>query len=368
MSPRPATHIHGLDLLRFVAAMLVVLNHFATYATDQPEVTMDRSLRAYDYLDPFVGIGATGVQIFFVISGFVIAMSAARLSGAAGAMRFALARMTRILPALWLSTAISLVALILCGFDPGPLLARAARSAVLSPIGPYIDGVVWSLVVEAVFYLLIGLAILCWARLPLARIAIALGLASSAFLALLLAATLTGHHGAAALMDRFPFKVFLLHHGVFFAIGMLVWHAMSQPLTPRLRLFLGLFTVMGLIELWLLNQPSTPRAIGSMLVWAAAMGWLLLSIRRPLFASRPGLMRFLGDLSYPIYLNHYTTGMATVFLLHQAGVSGLPSLVLALGVVGLASVGVVLAERRVRARLRPLIWPAVPGQAARPAR
>ncbi|WP_411033337.1 acyltransferase family protein [Shinella sp. BYT-45] len=345
-------HIHGIDLLRFVAAMLVLLHHFATYAASRPEVVFDPAERAYGFLSVFENIGATGVEIFFVISGFVISMSALPLAGGAGARSFALARAIRILPALWISAAISLVALLYAGEDALPLLDRFVRSALLSPVGPYIDGVVWSLVVEAVFYLLIGLAIAFVRPLPLVKIALGLGLASSFYLAVLLAVTVRGDEQLVALLTRFPFKVFLLRYGVFFAIGMLLWHATSRKDRPGWASALSVFGLFAITGIVLENWGDISRAVGSVAVWLAAMAFLAAAIRwNDRVAPHPAL-RLLGDMSYTIYLNHYTTGMVVVYALHQAGVAGPLSFVLALVGVLFVSFVVLRAEKKARNLVR----------------
>lgn len=354
MNPKNS-YLHGLDLLRFVAAMLVLLNHFATYATLKPEVVSDLSLRAYGFLEAFEDVGATGVQIFFVISGFVISRSAGSLTGRSGAMRFALLRAARILPALWISGVISLIALLLAGEDFLPLVDRFIRSALLSPIGPYIDGVVWSLVVEAVFYCLIGLSIMSFKPLPLVKIAMGLGIASSIYLLGVTAAMVAGNESLTALLMRFPFKVFLLRYGVFFAVGMLIWEAVDHKNSKGLLPAIILFSFMGLIEIGLQNASDSSRAVISITIWLMAMAWLLLSIRYDIGAGLRAQMRFLGNMSYTVYLNHYTTGMVIVFLLHGMGVTGVTSFAITLTSVLLISYVVLVLENRVRHALRAII-------------
>ncbi len=144
------THYYAIDLIRIYAAVLVLLYHFATF--ELPEADG----HVFPFLWCFDGVGDVGVEIFFVISGFVISMSAEGARGLAGALRFIHLRAVRILPALWISSLIAFAALSFAGEDVASLVPRLIRSSVLSPIGPYVDGVVWSLVVEAVFYLIGG--------------------------------------------------------------------------------------------------------------------------------------------------------------------------------------------------------------------
>lgn len=90
---------HGRDnnfnLIRMVAALLVIEAH-ACAVTDRHEL-----------LRPVLGLGGgdLGVDIFFVLSGYLIAKSWAGKTWA----EFAWARIMRIYPALWVSTVLSVV-------------------------------------------------------------------------------------------------------------------------------------------------------------------------------------------------------------------------------------------------------------------
>ena len=59
----------SLQILRFVAAMMVVVFH-TTYLVDQLPGSSNRP-----FFHGLAGIGPAGVDIFFVLSGFVIAMT-----------------------------------------------------------------------------------------------------------------------------------------------------------------------------------------------------------------------------------------------------------------------------------------------------
>jgi peptidoglycan/LPS O-acetylase OafA/YrhL len=348
MLERQNTHMYGIDLIRFSAAILVLLNHFASYSKNEASVTMVRENRSFDFLFFFEGIGAIGVQVFFVISGLVISMSAMHLSGSKGALRFAFARAIRLLPALWVSGVISVVALIAAGFEIGPLLNRFVRSAVLSPIGPYIDGVVWSLVVEAVFYFVIGVAILLNKPLPIIKIAIFIGVLSSTYLVIFFGSVVMDNQALIGILGRFPFKVFLLRYGVYFAIGMLIWSITNRKDGLVVRLALLFFFAMALLEIWIVAHLDKSVLIFSIMIWIFAMACLAFSIKSRRTPNYPKAYRFLGEMSYPIYLNHYTTGMASVFLLNQIGVTGILCFVLSLFLVIGASYVVLLAERKIR--------------------
>lgn len=145
--------IHQLDLFRFVAAIAVVCFHyfhmgpfFGFYPT--PSNAVERIAR-YGYL---------GVQMFFIISGFVIAMSA----NGKTAREFLKGRAVRLLPLFWVACLMTFAVLRLSG--PASLqvsVASLAASLFMLPAFShkvrYVDGVYWTLAFEWLFY--VGMAI-----------------------------------------------------------------------------------------------------------------------------------------------------------------------------------------------------------------
>ena len=79
MHSRPLTYVPGLDLLRFFAACVVMIYHLAFWSWAFPEAQVARASRGvadFEHWAEFTRAGWAGVQIFFVISGFVIALTA----------------------------------------------------------------------------------------------------------------------------------------------------------------------------------------------------------------------------------------------------------------------------------------------------
>ena len=100
--------------------------------------------------------GAFGVDLFFVISGFIIAYSTARRSE-----HFLAHRLIRILPAFWIATLIA-AASIFWSTDLETLADWLIHSLLFLPTRggrPVLNYVGWTLAYELVFYLLYGLTL-----------------------------------------------------------------------------------------------------------------------------------------------------------------------------------------------------------------
>lgn len=171
--------VNEIDLLRFIAALAVVFFHYAFrgYAGG------DRTLMPYPLLEPIAKYGFKGVELFFMISGFVILMTAAN-----GDLRkFVASRIARLYPAFWACCTLTFVAILLFGGDhfsaslPQYLVNMTMLSGFVGV--PSIDGVYWSLFVELQFYALVG-AVLMLGRIEQAQIFLALWLLATIVLEL----------------------------------------------------------------------------------------------------------------------------------------------------------------------------------------
>ena len=155
---RPGRHeIRTVQALRGLACVLVVLYH-AAEAWGAGQVPP----RAADAVWPN---GAAGVDLFFVISGFVMALTSAGLSGGADAWRFALRRVRRVVPLYWLMTGTKLALLAIVTPTLLPDLWHVGASLLFIPsrdvagaVRPVL-GVGWTLQFEVLFYGLFALAL-----------------------------------------------------------------------------------------------------------------------------------------------------------------------------------------------------------------
>jgi len=93
---------NGLQVLRITAAFMVVVTHSTFYASER----LDRHFGVWEK-------GAAGVDIFFVLSGFVMIYSSQRLFGDSNGWKiFAERRIVRIVPIYWIATTIKLIAML----------------------------------------------------------------------------------------------------------------------------------------------------------------------------------------------------------------------------------------------------------------
>jgi peptidoglycan/LPS O-acetylase OafA/YrhL len=321
-----AGHIVGLDLVRFIAAFSVVLFHYFAWSWLAPLSTVGRVL--HDNIVAFPGesawtwFGWIGVEVFFVISGFVIAFSAETASAGS----FARARILRLAPAAWICACVTLAVALLIRFDYRPALAADfIRSVLFSPVGPYIDGVYWTLGVEVAFYFLVFLLLRFSTFAFIERLAIALGLYSASFLF----ASLFVPNIVTDLPSRL-IEISLLRHGVYFALGVMIWAcARRGPSLARLA-FCALLLAAGFreIELTAANFLSEMHTSGNVIIPQIAFTVAVAMIALSVFANRWLLagplttpLRMLGLATYPLYLIHQLVGAEVMKLLIGAGMS-----------------------------------------------
>ena len=173
------TRVNEIDLLRFIAALAVVFYHysFRGYAADA------MSVMPYSLLAPAAKYGYLGVELFFMISGFVILMTAAN-----GCLRgFVISRIVRLYPAFWACCTITFAATILIGAPrySATITQYLVNMTMLSGfVGvPAIDDVYWSLFIELRFYALIAI-ILMLGKINQAQTFIVLWLIAALFMEL----------------------------------------------------------------------------------------------------------------------------------------------------------------------------------------
>ena len=163
--------LESVQVLRGIAAMLVVFNHAGLLA-----LSMDNHFGP-SWLVPSKAVaemGAIGVDLFFIISGFVMALSARRFMGPWGASTFLALRFVRIAPLYYLASLLMLANVVRVGMplDPSSLLNSITFIPVFDDASYSwpVHYLGWTLSFECVFYSLVGTLIAAGAGLRPARL------------------------------------------------------------------------------------------------------------------------------------------------------------------------------------------------------
>ena len=146
---------YELDVLRFFAAFSVVLFHYTFQG-----YTAGILSEEFSFISQFSRYGYLGVDLFFMISGFVILLSA---SGKP-LFHFATGRAVRLYPTYWFACSLTFLTILVAqsphySADLKQYLTNMSMVHEAFQV-PSIDGVYWSLFVELRFYALIGILLL----------------------------------------------------------------------------------------------------------------------------------------------------------------------------------------------------------------
>lgn len=298
-----------LDALRGIASLTVLFFHFTRFSS---------GTSPFNY-----NIGSTGVDFFFMLSGFVILMT---LDKKPSVGQFFWGRITRIVPTYWACATVTLVAIFIHGnVDTGKTVQQYLLN--LTMIQSYLhvenlDGPYWTLIIEWLFYgvmaVILGFRVLKYVEWIMLALVV-----------------LSGVYGIDSLHSHFP-KLFyllkmyvpLMNHIPSFFAGILLY---------RIKLEGGrswrypLFIFALIIQTTLTNE--TDRAIQfvtqtqydlALISYALIM---VLFVENQLgFLAKPWTL-FLGKISYPLFLIHQFIGtvMMIPYLTYGRGWSFFPA-------------------------------------------
>jgi peptidoglycan/LPS O-acetylase OafA/YrhL len=361
-------HLYPLDLLRFFAALCVLTYHLGFYGWashySSTSIMLNGAAR-FEPLAPVAWFGWVGVEIFFIISGFVIANSAYGRSPIA----FLKGRLIRLYPAAWVCATITLLAWLILGAAPlHEVLPRYVRSVSLWLTGPWIDGVYWSLAVEIVFYALVFWVLAAGRIVSIMAMPWALTALSVVF-ALIVWTPLS------ALADANPIAALILHHadilmlrfGCFFAAGIWLWMMMNKQLTPvrYAGLAVAVLCCLSTIALrareisWGEVDVDMPMPVWApWTAWTLAFAFVVVVARRPHWFEVKGrrlqtVFKRVGLMTYPMFLVHNILGAGLIRLLTGFGVNKWAALAMAVvAVLALAYAVCAFAEPAIRERMR----------------
>jgi len=300
MTQARASMMPNLQILRFVAAALVLISHV------QHEALKGKALDISQYHPWDFIYFAGGVDIFFVISGFIMYAIASGDFGRAGASpRFVLRRIVRIVPPYWLfTTAMVAAAVIFSGhvthsaLDLKHVLASYLFLPYENPYGRAYPVLMlgWTLNYEFYFYMVFGAALLL--RKPLG-LTLLFGVIGG-----------SGLLGMAGLVDAMPLRYWSNPIVLEFLLGILL--AMARERGVRLSaagcwglIALGAGGMLLMQQLGIASHYWNFRVLWMGLPALLICAGVVLSRdnQQPVNRLRRQLV-LLGDASYSIYLSH----------------------------------------------------------------
>jgi exopolysaccharide production protein ExoZ len=288
MGNSQSTSLLSIQALRAVAALLVLAGHISTILIAEHKAASF----------PLFALGPFGVDLFFVISGFVMVYSSERLFGQPGApFKFFARRLARIVPLYWAATSI------LVWF----VVPYASTKAVLGSFlfAPHIPSeapllfVGWTLIFEMFFYAVFAIALLAKRRLAVVAGA-SLFLISFVFLGPSPNVESAGFFAPPASRSFAYLSDPII---IEFAFGMGI--ALVYRAGVRLPIPVTLISIVAAMVWYAVTVPSVPRQYSCGLAAALIVaGTSLSSMPRPKPGPILASVVFLGDASYALYLTH----------------------------------------------------------------
>lgn len=292
----PRTRFTFIDGLRGVAAVSVMIYH---YCNGDMRPYLAEIIPAWALFA--ARKGWIGVQVFFVLSGFVIAYAIGRREmTVGGAARFALRRQVRLDPPYWVSLALSLawlwgwkLSLHDARWTPpwtnvGAHLLYLQGILKLRPIQP----VYWTLAIEVQFYMVFVAVLALLRRAP--------WLAPWALIG-------SGVYSLDLAMHwRVP-TYWFVHHWYMFALGALTWWRLDKRVHPLPH---ALFVSWVAYNAWSTGrlEPAAASLVAGLITLAGTRDQLHRWLDHR-------ALQLLGAISYGIYLLHPLTGAQTRWVL-----------------------------------------------------
>jgi exopolysaccharide production protein ExoZ len=311
-----------VQVLRGIAATLVVCVHYA-------ESQAVKGAAGAEWLTRF---GASGVDVFFVISGFIMMHSQSDETRRLSAGSFLMHRFTRIAPLYWALTSIAFLLATLAGslvnaryglstFVASMLFLPYSDSYLLMSsyaFKAYVLPMAWTLTYEWYFYVVFSITLL-------------LRFKSSArmwlFLAWFCSATLLG-----SLVEPLPLILQVLTSPLVFEF--LFGCAISLLYTKGIRVGAVVACIAASAGMLVLFKYEPDSSFGRAMVWGGAAFCLVAAAT--LYARQQQQNPWwacvrLGDISYSLYLSHFFTVALFVRIQSKVGLLnngfGLPAIV-----------------------------------------
>jgi len=349
----------NLGIYRLLLAIMVAFSHFSQAGFGPKGLE--------DLVRPFQP-GALGVYAFFVVSGYIIT-SAYDQFYTGRTKAFFINRFMRIYPPFLFAFLVSYAAhagaslLGLAHFSDSVLALRTILRNLLSVFDPSVPAAtenyylfvryVWAIVIELEFYVVAG--IVFWTSFKTGRHA---GMVLKAVTVVFVIAWLVS-------IQVWPWPPQLLGFGPLFLFGS-VWYFFTRAPNPErppnhwLAPFALITFAMAIAAFFLsMLSVTAPGAITSTICFALLIAsFCRLTTTRPLELKQRKVDAVLGDLSYPVYLNHYVVELAFHYGVRaQSAGAVVLAMIATLLLSAVAAFAVERGTRRLRDRFRgqPLV-------------
>lgn len=297
-----------VQVLRGIASLLVVIMH-ATIA--------GKEIFSINLLGGIFSFGGAGVDIFFVLSGFIITYTSSKnLGNHKKFLSFLKRRFIRIFPIYWIIiTGFLIIQLLLPSFYKTPFtltLSNFLHTYLLLPDHEMINGVSWTLSYELFFYLLFSLAFIIKHKTVLWALAL---LYIGSIIAAEFIFPLNPHANAWMRMLFYPMNIE-------FFMGILAAKLISKleakyawPLILAGCSFFIVFGVLSNQGFTFLNSVFNRVIMFGIPAFLIITGVVVLEVKKHI---KPhNIFMSLGSASYSLYLIHLPLLVAALKILHR---------------------------------------------------
>ncbi|MCF6195408.1 MAG: acyltransferase [Emcibacter sp.] len=292
----PKDRFYEIDLFRFIAAISVVMFHYTLVGNmngKAPGISFPELAGVFKY-------GYLGVDLFFIISGFVILLTALQKN----TLAFIKSRFLRLYPSFWVALSLTTLSTYLIG-GTMPMISTTQFIANFTMLPSsfdqaYIDTVYWTLGLELKFYFFIGLLIIFRQTHKIIY-----------FLTFWLLITLTSPY------IKFPYLTYSLtldNYSGYFIAGALFYLIRRDGLsTYKVGMIAICFysilknSYWHMLENEELYQTEYSIAVVGFILFFCFGLMFLVSINKAKVFNKPFMLK-IGVLTYPLYLIHQNIG------------------------------------------------------------